>query len=764
MISNENKLPEGWSTLFLLTGMVMSATWSITSARWVDNLNVIEWVALYGLIAGLLLAKTRFPALVAHLFSLVYGAAWVSYMGTKLLPTAFEPRERLLELGYHINAWLWKVLHGGSSSDSLMFVLFLAIVVWLMGYVAAWATFRTYRTWWVILPTATVLLINLYWGPPRLLPLLIAYIGFMLLFLVRFNLFRQQQVWSKARVRYDPEIVWDFLRYGLGFTVVVMVLAWGAPGAAASEEMATFWGRFSEPWERVQDTWNRLFFSSRYYGRAQANAFGTTMSLGGAVRLGTQAVMDVATPAGRYWRATVYDEYTGSGWLNNDKEMAFLGPFDPDFVVPQFEMRRIITQTYTSYQPGRTQLFTVAQPVGIDRRTKVRNSGVPGRLPGDRGRGELLNVSMIFARSPLESGESYIVVSAMAAADEDSLRAAGTDYPEWIKARYLQLLDSLPQRVRDLAEEITHDKTNPYDKASALEEYLRQIKYNSMIESPPSNQDLVDWFLFDLQEGYCDYYASAMVVMARVVGIPARVAVGYGRGEYNAEAGAYRVRDNNAHAWVEIYFPHYGWVEFEPTAAEPAIVRPRPPSANTNETGRNRQSTGREYDDLERWRDLLDEDYNPGSLPPLETKSRWKTALWAVGVLLAVAAVIGGGYWWLEELGLANLGFVQKAYVRMTRFGRLLNVPERGPQTPYEYATELSTEVPAGRRPIRRIAELFVKEQFSPHPANEEESAAAWSDLRPRLWHRWLSRWLERLQAPPEEENQRPDGRSQPEE
>jgi len=747
MNSEKNKLPEGWSSFFLLAGMVMSVAWAISYARWVDDLEIIEWAAVAGLVAGILLAKTRFPALLAHLFGLVYGAAWLSCLGTRLLPPIFALRERFLELGYHVNSWLWKILHGGSSSDSLMFVLFLASILWLLGYVASWVTFRTHRIWWAILPTATVLLINVYWGPPRLLVFLIAYVTFVLLFFIRFNLFRQQQAWLEARVRYDSEIVWDFLRYGTIFVVVVMTLAWGAPGTTANEEMATFWERFSEPWERVQDTWNRLFFASRYYGSAQPNVFGTTMSLGGAVHLGDRVIMDVAAPAGRYWRATVYDEYTSNGWLNNDKEMAYLYPYDPEFVVPEFAMRRPITQTYTSYLPGRTQLFAAAQPVGLDQPTKARVSRVGGRLPGDRRRGELLNVSMIFARTPLESGASYTAVSALPAADENSLRTAGTDYPQWITARYLQLPDSLPQRVRDLAKEITRDKANPYDKASALESYLRQIKYNKLIESPPPDQDRVDWFLFDLREGYCDYYSSSMAVMARALGIPARVAVGYSQGDYNAEAGAYRVRERHGHAWVEVFFPSYGWVEFEPTAAEAAIARPRPAPANTNDTSRSRPPA--DEDDYDRSRDLLDEDYYPGSLPAQKINP-WIPVLWVMGGLLVVATVIGGGYWWLEERDLAHLGLVRKIYVRMTRFGRLLSVQEQEAQTPFEYAAELGAEVPAGRGAIRRIASLFVEDLFSPRLTNEEESAAVWPKLRASLWRRWFGRWLERLQATPE--------------
>jgi hypothetical protein len=751
MASNESKLPEGWTTLLLVAGMVMSATWSVTSAKWVDDLHVIETTAVYGLLVGLLLAKSRFPALVAHLFSLVYGAALVSYLGTRLVPTTFGLRDRLLELGYHMNSWLLNVLQGGHSGDALMFILFLACVVWLMGYVAAWATFRTYRTWWAILPSATVLLINFYWGPPRLLPFLIAYVAFMLLFFIRFNLFCYQQAWAEARVRYDSEIVWDFLRYGLVFTVVVMALAWGAPGAAASEQAADFWSRFSEPWERVQDTWNRLFFSSRYYGQPQPSAFGSVMTLGGTVHLGNRVVMDVVTSAGRYWRGAVYDEYTGSGWVNTDQETDYLDRFDPDFVIPLFEMRRAITQTYVSYLPGRSELLAAAEPMAVDRPIKVRNSPIMGHLPGERRATEMLNASILYARSQLEGGESYSVVSTITAADEESLRSAGTDYPSWVTARYLQLPDSLPQRVYDLAKVITQSATNPYDQAVALRDFLREIEYDEVIPNPPLNQDKVDWFLFDLQKGYCDYYASSMVVMARLLGIPARVAVGYGRGEYNAEVGAYRVRDNNAHSWVEVFFPRYGWVEFEPTASEPIIVRPRPASENTGNEGGS-EGPSNPYEDMDRWRDYLDGDSYSGLLDLPEPKPSLAAVWWGLGALLAVVAVVGGGYWWIEERGLSGLGWVHKAYARMTRFGRLLNVSERDPQTPYEYAAELSEEVPAGRALIHRIASLFVEDRFSPRTVDEAQSTAAWRDLRPTLFRRWFGRWLERFQAPSEEE------------
>ncbi len=154
------------------------------------------------------------------------------------------------------------------------------------------------------------------------------------------------------------------------------------------------------------------------------------------------------------------------------------------------------------------------------------------------------------------------------------LRAASTDYPDYIHARYLQL-PYLPARVHELADKITAGIDNPYDKAKAIESYLRDTyPYDLKIPAPPADQDVTDYFLFDLKRGYCDYYATAMVVLARASGLPARFVSGYSSGSYDALHAEYIVRELNAHSWPEVYFPGIGWIEFEPTAYQPEIVRP----------------------------------------------------------------------------------------------------------------------------------------------------------------------------------------------
>jgi transglutaminase-like putative cysteine protease len=178
--------------------------------------------------------------------------------------------------------------------------------------------------------------------------------------------------------------------------------------------------------------------------------------------------------------------------------------------------------------------------------------------------------SHIRSRVPFAAQEAYTVHGLQSAATVEQLRLAGDDYPEWVVARYLQLPDEVPERVHRLAHTIAATATNAYDRAAAVEAYLRQtITYNDDVAAPPPDRDAVDYVLFDLRQGYCDYYASAMVVLLRALGIPGRMAAGYAQGEYDYAKRAFVVRQRDAHAWPEVFFPHYGWVEFEPTSARP---------------------------------------------------------------------------------------------------------------------------------------------------------------------------------------------------
>ena len=152
---------------------------------------------------------------------------------------------------------------------------------------------------------------------------------------------------------------------------------------------------------------------------------------------------------------------------------------------------------------------------------------------------------------------------------------AGNDYPEWVRERYLQVPPNITPRTLQLARDLTAELANPYDKAAAITNWLRaNIEYSNSVPQLPNNQEPIDWFLFDLKQGFCNYYATAEIMLLRSIGIPARIAVGYTQGETEELSQVYTVKQRDAHAWPEVYFPGLGWIEFEPTSSQGGLFAP----------------------------------------------------------------------------------------------------------------------------------------------------------------------------------------------
>jgi transglutaminase-like putative cysteine protease len=165
----------------------------------------------------------------------------------------------------------------------------------------------------------------------------------------------------------------------------------------------------------------------------------------------------------------------------------------------------------------------------------------------------------------------YTAISQLPSLDRVKLAAAGNEYPEAITSTYLQLPPVLDARIPTLAQTATERGKNSYDKAAALETFLKtKYAYTLQLTGSPGKDPLAH-FLFETRAGHCEYFASAMTVMLRTQGIPAREVNGFLPGEFNELGGDYIVRASDAHSWVEAYFPGSGWIVFDPTPDAPAV-------------------------------------------------------------------------------------------------------------------------------------------------------------------------------------------------
>ncbi len=747
---SEIKIGEGVSTAIFLALLLASVTGSIDAANWADGLGILTFAAFSGLLVGIALAKLPLRGLFAHTLSIGLCAPALALFASLLLPNSLTFKEKLIVLQERYLVWFSNIAAGKEGGDNLLFVIQLALVMWIIAYTAAWFIYRRHQVWGAILPPGIAIVFNLFYAAPQNGMYFTLYLLSALLLLVRLNLHTLERWWRGAAIGYASDISFDFLLYGGVFAAALMVLIWLLPASVPGPSWFTFLEPLQTPWQAVEDQFTRAFSTLRAVARPSSNAyFGSTLTMGGPVQLGQQPVMDVTSDAGRYWRATVYDKYTGIGWLNTHVNAVNLSANDTRLEAFRDSLRIEVTQTVKVYLPDQNILFAAAQPLRFGVPTEIRFGESPASDPQSA-----FDLALVRARRSLQPGESYQVASAITVADEDSLREDTVKYSTWISETYLQLPDNLPPRVRNLALSITDKSTNPYDKAAAIETYLRtHIKYNDQVNEPPAGRDGVDYTLFDRPEGYCNYFASAMAVMLRTIGIPARVASGYALGDYSN--GTFHVVEANAHAWPEVYFPNYGWIEFEPTANKPEIVRPQKPEAVPSNPDLA-ASAAEERLKRQRQKDLEDESQG-GPAPFLS----FGNTFWndparlglAGGGAIGLIAIGALGIWlWQRARMLARLAPAAHVYENMLNRARWLGVREQKYATPFERARAVGDALPDARGGVSCVAALYAREKFGARKLDAVESATlstAWSQFA-AAWRRALIvRTIDHLIAPP---------------
>mgnify|MGYP005850636961 CR=1 FL=1 len=281
--------------------------------------------------------------------------------------------------------------------------------------------------------------------------------------------------------------------------------------------------------------------------------FGPYLDLRARGTLVDLPVMKVQASEPAYWSGLTFREYNGYSWLGSEEEPARLHTTVQPFVI--------------DYDPGQAHAAT---------RTVIQTFYLDGEQP-----------NVIFAayrpyrvyypsdyifqdegglKSPFTLGDGlvYSVVSHRL----ESIREASTPRMEVKEGKLLPYLEvpPLPERVLQLADRVIPKGAGPYERAQAIEDFLKsEYEYSLDVPPLPPGEDAVDFFLCEQRRGYCEHFATAYAVLCRLAGIPSRVVTGYSTGEYNPFTGMYEVSLDDAHAWVEIYLESVGWVTMEPT-------------------------------------------------------------------------------------------------------------------------------------------------------------------------------------------------------
>lgn len=451
----------------------------------------------------------------------------------------------------------------------------------------------------------------------------------------------------------------------------------------------------------------------------------------GHITLSPEVLFRVTADEAAYWHVAAYDRYTGSGWIRTGDS----SPVDGGLAAPPGETKPL-RQRYEALSAVKT-MPAAWRPTRLNRLAPEARVTTNGTLQPTHW---------------LTPGDTYTVVSQVPTWSSQSLREAGTDYPLEIRERYLQLPESTPDRIENFTERLTANSSNPYETALVINHWLQQNQGYSLNVTRP-NGDIAAAFLFEMNEGYCTYFATTMVVMLRSQGIPARLAIGYTSGE-RADRGEWIVRGLDSHAWAEVYFPEIGWVSFDPTPAGPRqeVERTRFEPGSTE--NRAFDTAGTDDDPstptpsptptaTTPTPDGTDATNTPAGSPTPETPGAADPDDFAVGgnaaesggrfgatvtrdriALLSAAAAVAIG---THRLGILNRGIrafqlrhqtptdsphtdIKRAYERLEHLLAQRDRPRKPAETPRQYLNALKTDVDPR---ARRVVVLYEQSQYA---------------------------------------------------
>ncbi len=719
-----------WVLLSLLGGMALVMAYSVDAANWVLADRLIITCIWLGLLFGWLLARTHWSALLAGFYTIDLAVLVILLGMANIFPLlAAGPAETDLLTSMNLRAftflqrlggWYGALRSGRALEDTGLFLFLASLLGWLVTSWLAWSVIKKRNAYAGILPFAFLLGLNndlskqgegMFW----------VFLMFALALMVYVTCIRNHRDWDARGVDYPDSLTVEWGFTALSVTTVVSTLA------LLVTTLGTPWGwdalsrAFREMREKSEPAAHQLFggVTPPKFDEAPVEVRTPDLSdFRSGLPSGEQTILWVRTSdppplppeAGaaaqaempqHYWRANVFTVYTPHGWK---PESSF------DAAPPQFDAaspppgRRLLEQEVEVLGEHSGPLFAANQPV-------QSSDGVT-----------LLYRTLDGTALLAGSASKYTAQSWVNDITANDLDAAAPELPPEIAAVYLQTPPDLPPRVIELAARVTAGASTRLEKTLRVQDYLRSTyAYSTAVQPASENADFVDHFLFEEQAGYCTHFASSMAVMLRTQGVAARVATGFATGSYDANRGAYRVTASAAHAWVEVFFPGYGWVEFEPTPARATFTYPRytpegqliaPPAPQ------------------------------PLEEPQTEPRPAWPVTLLAVVLFLAAAAAI-----WLRRAqrlqraqSLAPAGSSGSLYWDMRELLGWAGLRAKPSATPQEFLSR-NTEALAGHDPLLRAAQdvtrLYLQAAFSRRPPAHEEVERA-----RRSWRHARAGWL----------------------
>lgn len=792
-----------WDTLSVLLVMVclFIATLRLQATRWTGSLGVTQNVAFFGIILGLALGQSIFKARVSLFFAFAYGLFIIPWqLGLSMEAEVVNWVEKLTSMRGRLEVTIGELVIREAVTDNILFILLMSLLFWAISVNMGYIVTRQAHPWKTVLPAGFTIFVIHTFDPlvNNRSWFLAVYLFFAMLLVARLVYLHNRHIWKISHVHTPIDMGFDFSRIAIIVSLLLVLLAWNMPVLADSFEPASkAWVAVTRPWQSLKDQFSFAFASLRASVGVVTNMFGESMILGRGAALGDRVVLEAEVPeislngARFYWRGRIYDTYSNGGWDNSFTEKLPLTSDSFNMHITGEELRQEVSLTIRVYD-AISLLYAASQPLWVSRPSTAAVINNPDGT---------VDLGSLLVNEYIHPGEQYETRSSLSSVSITDLREAGTDYPEWVIDHYLQLPDDITPRTYELAQRLAVGYETPYDIAESVTNYLRtNIQYNTVVPEIPSGQEHIDWFLFEIKEGFCNYYATAEVILLRSMGIPSRLAVGYAQGErliqtvpdkrpgpvdkppilIDGHPATYIVRQRDAHAWPEVYFPNIGWVEFEPTSSQEVLIRPSGAEIPATEVEedlhpREKYSTGR----IEELLEGLD---TPAGTT--EQGQPWTPKMvFLMSLLIVTSCVIVLIIWrvkrgfriipYIEQLasevpvrlekGLIRFGIrpppflsrwayyarlpsLSRSYMQVNyALGRLGEPPEAY-HTPAERVRKLTEILPVAEKPAYLVLGEYQTAVYSNHAADVASAQLAGGEIRKLSFQAILHRWLARFQ------------------
>lgn len=428
--------------------------------------------------------------------------------------------------------------------------------------------------------------------------------------------------------------------------------------------------------------------------------------LGGSLMMDDTPVFYAETAIEHYWRIESKDHYTGRGW-QRDTGLNTQRYHEGDLQLIEPWLGNDLTRATVEYTE-RVNFLNLVYPYGL---WEVNHEEVDF-FDYDAATGEINPTfsEHVFSAFELLYNHPFEMTYYYPSVSYQQLKDAGGAIPHEIASNYLQLPDTLPDRVFQLAADIIDGKETQYDQTVAIERYFSRGNFRYQIDDvpyPAEGQDYVDQFLFETQYGYCDNFSTSMVVLLRAVGIPARWVKGFSSGEQIEDLSTvdqalyrYEIKNSNAHSWVEVYFPQIGWIPFEPTIGFSGsdMLYSENKQVDDQYVDKQEQPRTEEAHDMLQEEQALDQEPIDNDRTTRRSLGNFSIWFWLTGIIVSVLIVGLIAIKWKQFLTKIILSYwsnfesnreFETAYLGLVKLLRLHKLKRRPDQTLDSFAREV---------------------------------------------------------------------------